>query len=148
MLSLFSAVLDREEVRSHWKELSEILLNSEALEGGAAAMIKTFNKLKGNPSRLLSAFHMFGRYGTYSQASQRAQALRRVVNRAGPSIAAQPTSVARRKMKLGGRRRLTAGRPKKSVASMDHRYSHPKGVRSGTHSLSKAVEGCRSNPKS
>ncbi|XP_056150733.1 uncharacterized protein LOC130125243 [Lampris incognitus] len=138
---------DTEELRSQWKEFSDTVLNNEALLGGASAMLKTFNKIKGNPSMLLSALHMFGRCGTNSQTSQQARALQRVANRAGPSIAAQPTSVARRKMKLGDRRRLTAGRPKKSVAAMDHRYSYPKGVRYGTHSFSQAVEGGRSNPK-
>ena len=150
-LPLFSSVLDLEELQSQWADLSTTLLNSRELLGGVAAMVKRFNHIKGNPSKLLSALHMFGwEHGATARlASQRAKTLRRLTNRAGPTITAQVTSVARRKMKVGGRRRLTGGRPKKSgfTTSADHRYTVPKGVRSDSHSFAAAVEGGRSNAK-
>lgn len=68
------------------------------------AFFKAVNRLKGNPSVLQSAMHMFGRYGVSSLASKRARVLRQAANHAGPNIATQPTSVARQKVKLGDRR--------------------------------------------
>ena len=123
-----------------------VLNNKGVLILGVKAMVKTIDKMVGYPFKLLapamllSAMHTFGRSGTNSVASKRAQALRRVANRAGPGIAAQPSSICRRKVKLGGKRRLVAGRPKKTVLTTDHRYSYAKGVKPGTHSFSRAVE--------
>ena len=77
-----------------------VLNNKEVLNSGAKAMVKTMDKMVGYPVKLLapamllSAMHTFGRSGTNSVASKRAQALRRVANRAGPGIAAQPSSIA------------------------------------------------------
>ncbi|XP_042284784.1 uncharacterized protein LOC121908650 [Thunnus maccoyii] len=143
----FKSVQDSEEWDSMIKEFSAMVQNNEGFQGAASAFMKAFHRLKGNPSMLQSAMHMFGRYDTNSLASQRAQALQRAANRAGPGITSQPNSVARRKVKVGGRRRPAAGRLTKNVATMDHRYSYPKGVKSGTHTLSQTVEVCHSNPK-
>ncbi|XP_040009560.1 uncharacterized protein si:dkey-75a21.2 [Xiphias gladius] len=140
------AILDSKEWHSMIKEFSAMGQSSEGFQRAASAMMHTFHRLKENPSMLQSAMHMFGHYGSKSLASQQARALRRAANCSGTSIAAQPTSVARRKVKRGGRQRITAGRPKKIVATTDHRYSYQR-VKSGTHSLSQAVEVRCSNPK-
>ncbi|XP_062289944.1 uncharacterized protein LOC133994660 isoform X2 [Scomber scombrus] len=126
-------VQDSEQWDSMIKEFSAMVQSNEGFQGAASAFIKTFHRLKGNPSMLQSAMRMFGRYDGSSLVSKRA--LQRAANCAGSSIATQPSSVTRRKVKLGGRRRVTAGRPTKNVATMDHRYSYPKGGQSDTDSL-------------
>ncbi|KAM7394498.1 hypothetical protein PAMP_021298 [Pampus punctatissimus] len=140
------AVLDSEEWHSMIKEFSAIVQSNKGFHGAASAFMKTFHRLKGNPSMLRSAMHMFGRYDANSLASRRAQAPQWTINRAGPSRAAQPVSVACRKDKLRCRRRITTGRPTMNVETMDHHYSSPKGE-PNTHSLSRAVEVCCSNLK-
>lgn len=65
---------------------------------------------------------MFGRYTNTGMASVRSRATRRAARHAGPAIHAQPTSVARRKVRLGGRHRLAAGRPTKVMTGPDHFY--------------------------
>ena len=120
--------------------------SSEGFQRAASAMMKTFHRLKENPSTLQLAMHMFGHYGANSLVSRQAQALWRAANRTGTRIAAQPTSCTRPKVKLGGRCRLAAGRLKKIVATMDHRYSYQKGTKSCGHSLSQAVGVRCSNP--
>ncbi|XP_022601771.1 uncharacterized protein LOC111222346 [Seriola dumerili] len=130
-----SAILDSKQWHSMIKEFSAMAQSNEEFQRAASAMMKAFHRLKGNPSRLLSAMHMFGHNVANSPALQQAQSRRRAANCAGPNITAHPTSVAGGKVKFGGRSRLTAGRPKKIVATMDHRYSSPKGVKSGTHIL-------------
>ncbi|XP_071317502.1 uncharacterized protein [Trachinotus anak] len=142
-----SALLDSEEWHTMMKEFSAMAQSNEEFQRAAAAMMKTFHRLKGNPSMLQSAMHTFGHNVGRSLPSQRAQGRQRASNAAGPSRTAQPTSVTRQKVQLRGTHRLTAGRPKKIVATIDHRYSCPKGVKCGTHSLSDAVEVCCSNPK-
>ncbi|KAK6327283.1 hypothetical protein J4Q44_G00029280, partial [Coregonus suidteri] len=67
---------------------------SEAL----VAMAKQFNAIKGNPSRLVSAIHCFGK-SHISPAANSAAALRRAARRQGPMIPCQPTAVARRSTK-------------------------------------------------
>ncbi|KAM7419548.1 hypothetical protein PAMA_016587 [Pampus argenteus] len=133
------AVLDSEEWHSMIEEFSAIVQRNKGFQGAASAFMKTFHRLKGNPSMLRSAMHMFGRYDDNSMALQRTQALQWTVNRAGTSRAAQPVSVAHQKDKLGCRRRTATGRPTENVETMDHRYSSPKGE-PGTHSLSRAVK--------
>ncbi|KAK1887062.1 Transposase, partial [Dissostichus eleginoides] len=78
---------------------------------GLLAMAKQYNVLRSNPSKLLSAFHSFGKSG--SLTSKRAAILRRAARRQGPMIGCQPTAVARRKSGAGSRRRLFSGRPVK-----------------------------------
>ncbi|KAF3851917.1 hypothetical protein F7725_005272, partial [Dissostichus mawsoni] len=78
---------------------------------GLLAMAKQYNVLRSNPSKLLSAFHSFGKSG--SLTSKRAAILRRAARRQGPMIDCQPTAVARRKSGAGSRRRLFSGRPVK-----------------------------------
>ncbi|XP_044052303.1 uncharacterized protein si:dkey-75a21.2 [Siniperca chuatsi] len=135
-----------QEWNSMSQEFAAMVQSSERFQVAGSAFLKAFNRLKGNPSMMQSAMHMFGRCGGGSLASKRAGALRRAANQAGPSIATQP-SVTRRKVKLVSRHRLTAGRLKRNFATVDHRYSYPEGVKSGTHSFSQAVEVCHSNPK-
>lgn len=122
----FSVAQDNEQWDSMIKEFSALVQSNEGFQGAASAFMKTFHRLKGNPSMLQSAMRMFGRYDGSSQ---------RGANRAGSSIATQPSSVNRRKVKNGGRRRVTAVRPMKNVATMDHRYSFPKGAQSDIDSL-------------
>lgn len=128
----FSVAQD-EQWDSMIKEFSAIVQSNEGFQGAASAFVKTFHRLKGNPSMLQSAMRMFGHYDGSSLVSKRA--LQRAANCAGSSIATQPSSVTRRKVKLGGVRRVTVGRPTKNVATMDHRYSYPKGGPSDTDSL-------------
>ncbi|KAF3836232.1 hypothetical protein F7725_028790 [Dissostichus mawsoni] len=78
---------------------------------GLLAMAKQYNVLRSNPSKLLSAFHSFGKSG--SLTSKRAAILRRAARRQGPMIGCQPTAVARRKSGAGSRQRLFSGRPVK-----------------------------------
>lgn len=119
--------------------------SSKEFQVAGSAFLKAFNRLKGNPSMLQAAMHMFGRHGASSQAWKRTKDLRRAPNCAGPSTATQPTS---RKVKLGGRRRLTAGSPKKNVATVDHRYSNPNRVKSPSKTQSSSsCRGVSQQPK-
>lgn len=87
-----------------------MLLSDEALAGGASAMMKTFDRLKSNPSELLLALHTFGHHHAAAQQAHRA------------------TAGGGRKVELEVRRRFAAGRPTENVASRsDHHYSHPVG---------------------
>ncbi|XP_069565603.1 uncharacterized protein [Brachyistius frenatus] len=135
------AVLDSEDWHSTIKELSAMMLSNERFQAAASAFMKTFHSLKENPYMLQLAMHMFGHYGAKSLAAPQDG------NCAGQSTATQPASVAHPKVKHGRKRPLSAGCLRKCVATMDHRYSCPEGVKAGTHSVSQAVEVCHSNPK-
>ncbi|KAK6328751.1 hypothetical protein J4Q44_G00007290 [Coregonus suidteri] len=84
---------------------------SEAL----VAMAKQFNAIKGNPSRLLSAIHCFGK-SHISPVANSAAALRSAARRPGSMIPCQPTAVACRSTKAGMERiSLTVGYNTKSL---------------------------------
>ncbi|XP_075881804.1 uncharacterized protein LOC142887818 [Nelusetta ayraudi] len=124
------AVLCREELQSKVREFSDTLLSDEALVGGASAMMRTFERLKGNPSALLLALHAFGRHDAT------ALPVPRPAHRA--TAPGRASVLGHRKVKLEVR-----GRPRENVASCtDHHYSHPVGA-SAT-----SVEVCHSNPES
>nr|XP_054755125.1 uncharacterized protein LOC129261103 [Lytechinus pictus] len=131
--------------------------NPEVFEGPVKKMLKSYSKLKGNNS-LTSAMSMFGRYNGINFAkrtctSSKTKATDQSPLTSGPSIGVQPLSIARRKVKLGGRRSLTRGRPTKQAATQEHGYakrSHsqsgiPKRARvAAPHSLSHATTMCQS----
>ncbi len=97
-------------------ELAENLDYSDAM----TTMAKQVEKMQHNQTQLISAFYCFGKG---MSVSKRAEALRRAARRPGPIIGCQPTAVARRTTKTGSRRRLTAGRPRKSNSGSEHDYS-------------------------
>ncbi|KAK6309101.1 hypothetical protein J4Q44_G00205640 [Coregonus suidteri] len=119
---------------------------SEAL----VAMAKQFNVIKGNPSRLVSAIHCFGK-SHISPASNSAAALRRAARQPGPMIPCQPTAVARRSTNAGIKWRLTTGRPKGQNSGSEHPYcsnakrKRPSEIRH--HKLSDSVYANSSHPK-
>ena len=78
-------------------EFSAVAQSSAGFQRAAVAMMKTFHVLKGNPSMLQSAMHRFGYNGANVLAP-------RTLPRSG-----RPSSVFRRKVKLEGRRKPTAG---------------------------------------
>ncbi|XP_035032677.1 uncharacterized protein si:dkey-75a21.2 isoform X1 [Hippoglossus stenolepis] len=89
-------VFDRKEWSSMIGEFSAVAQSSAGFQRAAVAMMKTFHALKGNPSMLQSAMHMFGHNGANGLAS-------RTPPRSGP-----PSSMFPRKVKLDGRRKPTA----------------------------------------
>ncbi|XP_067259169.1 uncharacterized protein [Chanodichthys erythropterus] len=99
--------------------LSELAENSDYSDA-ITTMAKQLEKMQHNPTQLISAFYCFGKG---MSVSKRAAALRRAARRPGPIIGCQPTAVARRTNKTGSRRRLTAGRPRKSSSGPEHDYS-------------------------
>ncbi|XP_038558875.1 uncharacterized protein LOC119891366 [Micropterus salmoides] len=118
------------------REFAAMVQSSERFQVAGSAFLRAFNRLKGNPSMMQAAMHMFGCYGAGSLASKRAGGLRRDAKHTGPSIATQPNSVARQKVKLVGRRRLiTQKMTQNYLATVDHRYSYPGEV--------KSVSSCR-----
>jgi len=96
------------------------------------------------PSAMLTALHSFGKY---SGAAVAVSKKRHLVGL--KTIGVQPTAVARRRMPVGGRRRVHMGRPAKRARVDDHGYCVARqrtGVnrqvwrkRSAPHSLSDAV---------
>lgn len=84
---------------------------------------------KMNDSSIISALHCFGKVpqvkAKYLQSSK--------------MIGVQPTSIARRKTPLGGRRALIPGRPPK-CSRKEHQYSKENRKKSAPHSLAKCVE--------
>ena len=115
-------------------------------------MIRAYGRLR-TDQNLASAMCMFGRYCGINLARRKLQKVKKassLANRtAGPSIGVQPTAISRRKLKLGGRKRLGSGRPTKQSLVTEHGYSKgskssgsrlPKKVRSAApHSLGYAV---------
>lgn len=118
------------------------------------AMLRSYKRLT-TRSNLVSAVRMFGRYSGVNLArrkvKQKSQATA-ILPTSGHSIRVQPLAIARRKLKIGGRRRLTAGRPTKQAAVDEHSYARgsqssqlPRKRRAAApHSLSHAVTMCQS----
>ncbi len=94
-------LVSAQEWDSMSQEFAAVVRSSEGLQVAGWAFLKAFN-----PSMMQSSTQMFGSYGVSSLALNRARTLRRAANRAGPSVAAHPTSVAHQKVKHGGRCRL------------------------------------------
>lgn len=117
------------------------------------AATKAFQKIKDNHSKVYTSLHMFGRFTNARMESVRAKALRRAPRHAGPKIDAQPTSVSRRSgghtLRLGGKRRLSAGRPKKVTTGVDHNYKQPdtRPRVLAPHKLANSVAEVRRHPK-
>ena len=118
------------------------------------AMIRSYKRLK-TKSNLVSAVRMFGRYSGVNLARRKVTPKTKgtgILQASGPSISVQPTAIARRRVKIGGRRRLTAGRPTKQAAVVEHGYARgskssqlPRKRRAAApHSLSHAVTMCQS----
>ncbi|KAF1395471.1 hypothetical protein PFLUV_G00011860 [Perca fluviatilis] len=93
------------------QELSAMVNSDASFTASSIAAVKAFKTIKDDPSKIMTALHMFGRSKNTSLASVRTGAIRRAARHAGPTIHAQPTAVARR--------------PAKVTAGHDHVYSQP-----------------------
>ena len=90
-----------------------------------------------NDSHLVSAMHTYGRYNGAACATRRLGNKPRL--QSSTQIGVQPLAVARRKIPLGGRRRLQAGRPSKSTFAAEHSLAK-KRRRVAPHSLGQCVD--------
>ncbi|XP_042339831.1 uncharacterized protein si:dkey-75a21.2 isoform X2 [Plectropomus leopardus] len=108
------ARVSAQEWDSMSQEFAAMVQSSEEFQVAGSAFLKAFNRLKGNPSVMRSAMHMFGRYNTGNLVWKQSRDLRRNRN----SVAS---------WKFWRRRRFVAGSQKKNVATVDHHYSNPKG---------------------
>ena len=83
--------------------------------------IKSY-KLITTDSHRLSALHTFSKFKSSLTAHT---CLKRGVSclQTSTQIGVQPTSVARRRLSLGGRRRLAVGRPPKTTFTEQHAYA-------------------------
>ncbi|XP_051972252.1 uncharacterized protein LOC127635969 [Xyrauchen texanus] len=123
---------DCQEWDTMCQELSAMVRTQKELRGAASEFIKSFNRIKHNPSLLSSALHLFGHHEATNHRSVRA--LQRASKHTRPIVASQPSSVAHQRR----RHRISAGRPLKNTTSQDHRYSYAKNcreLRSCTHSV-------------
>ncbi|XP_030765420.1 uncharacterized protein LOC115889529 isoform X2 [Sitophilus oryzae] len=91
------------------KLLQDIKEDSQVLEA-SEKFIENFNKIK-TKSALVSSLHTFGKHQFYSSKKMN-------------TIKVQPTSLARRKVYLGGRRQQHTGRPAKRHFTPEHGYSN------------------------
>ncbi|KAJ8286453.1 hypothetical protein GJAV_G00039410 [Gymnothorax javanicus] len=131
------------------QKLVAIINSDSSYTAAAVAAVKAFNKIKDSPSKIISALHTFGRNKNTGSASARSRAVCRAVRHAGPAIHAQPTAVARRELRLGGRRHLVTGRPRRLATGPDHVYGQPaEEVRTpAPHYLANSVLEGESHPK-
>lgn len=123
--------------------------SDSSLAVAVVAAVKAYQKIQNNAAKLSTAWHMFGRYNNTRLASVRSTAIRRAARHAGPAIHAQPTALSRRKVRLGGKRRLNAGRPAKVTTGPDHVYSQPsKRVRAiAPHDMAHSIAESKRHPK-
>ena len=119
--------------------------NPEVCEGPVKKMLKSYSKLKGNNS-LTPAMSTFGRYNGINFAKRTITSSKTKVTgqvsltcSSGPSIGVQPFSIARRKVKLGGRRSLTRRRPTKQSATQEHDYAKGSQSQSGIPKRARAA---------
>ena len=124
----------------------------ETYTEGFRAMLRAYNRLK-SKSSLLSALRMFGRYSGVNLARRKMISKAGMLQSSGPSIPVQPTAIARRRLKIGGRRHLKVGRPTKEATIKEHAYSRPSSSSlmpsrkkrvAAPHSLGHAVTMCQS----
>ena len=99
------------------------------------SFIKSYKSITTDSHRL-SALHTFSKFQSSSTAHT---SLKRGVSclQTSTQIGVQPTSVARRRLSLGGRRRLTVGRPPKTTFTEQHTINTKHQHSSVTHLPSK-----------
>ncbi|XP_030849525.1 uncharacterized protein LOC115927591 [Strongylocentrotus purpuratus] len=120
------------------------------------AMLRAYGRLK-TDSALVSAIRMFGRYSGVNLAKRKVKSKAGVsgglLQSSGPSIPVQPSAISRRRLKLGGRRKLNKGRPTKQSAMKKQAFSRPSSSAiipskkkrvAAPHSLGHAVTMCQS----
>ena len=109
--------------------------NPEVFAAPVKAFLTSYKKLKGDSS-LVSAMTMFGKYAGVSLARRnitgRKSSTMVFPSRSTGSIGVQPTAVSRRKLRLGGRKRLTSGRPTKEARVVEHGYARGQGLQGST----------------
>lgn len=99
--------------------LKTVSENPEEFESAVKQFSKNLDGIT-TDSHLISALHTFGKY-TGAALKQRGLGSRKLIQ-ISTKIGVQPTSVARRKMAMGGGKRLTAGRPSKATYVAEHGY--------------------------
>lgn len=126
-----------DKLKSCLSDLCDIIEKQPSVWSAAQDFIKGIERVQHNPVKLASAMHAFGRYSCLLM-KKRAKTMRRGSQCAGLAITGQPTAVARRKAKLGGRQRLMVGRQSKTTSGPDHEYSQPEKRQrcSGPHGFS------------
>ena len=118
--------------------ISKFLSNRELFRKPLLCFIRNSKKIV-NDSHLVSAMHTYGKYNGAATATRRLGCKARL--QVSAQIGVQPLAVIRRKVPLGGRRRLRAGRPSKSTFTTDHSYvSSKKRRRVAPHNLGHCVE--------
>lgn len=103
------------------EELKNVFANLEArvvkdpatFEAPIKKFVELFNNVKSD-SHLISALHTFGKYNGVLPMKKNVQG--------GKNIGVQPTALARRKSRLGGRNPIRSGRPTKA-ARREHPYA-------------------------
>ena len=110
--------------------------NPEVFKSPIESFTSSFFKIH-NHSHLVSALHSFGKYSGVAIAARKIcrKAARHQRLQTSSQIKVQPTSVARRKMLLGGRRRLHMGRPSKAEYTAEHGYSKRKPAKTSLSQL-------------
>lgn len=83
------------------QELTTIVNSDPSFSASAVAAVKAFKRIKDNPSKIITALHMFGRYLNTGLASVRSRAIRR---------AAKPTAVARRRVRTPAPHSVSEGK--------------------------------------
>ncbi|KAJ8018274.1 hypothetical protein HOLleu_43823 [Holothuria leucospilota] len=111
----FGAVLDQIS--------SKLQTSPEEYRKAIKAFICSYRKIT-TDSQLLSALHTFGKSIVSSKLS------RGKSFHSSQKIGVQPTSISRRKMAMGGKRRLNSGRPSKASYVVEHGYSKKKNTSS------------------
>lgn len=157
---LFSICIPAAESSSLADDLSQMFddmkeklsSNPELFHGPVKAMLTSYKKIRSDSS-LVSALSMFGKYTGVNLARRKLTGKKGsampLPSRSTGSIGVQPTAVSRRKQKLGGRKRLSSGRPTKQARVVEHGYARgqepqgstlPKRKRaSAPHCLSRVV---------
>lgn len=142
----------RKQLRDMFKSLEDNLdTNPEVFVNPIRSFTSQFSKIH-TQSHLVSALHTFGKYnGAATTARKICKKARRQALQTSTQIMVQPTSISRRRMALGGRRRLHVGRPCKVDHTSEHGYSKKKATKvsmsqlpprrkpSAPHSLSHCV---------
>ena len=139
------------DLHQMFEDIREKLSSDPGLfEAPVKAMVTSYKKIKSDGS-LTAAMRMFGKYSGVNLA-RRKLGRKQAPSRGTGSIAVQPTAVSRRKLQLGGRRRLSSGRPTKEARVVEHGYAiartqEPSGSRppkrkraSAPHCLSRVVD--------
>lgn len=103
--------------------------NPEVFQKPIESFTSSFSKIY-TQSHLVSALHSFGKYSGVATATQKiCRKARRQALQTSTQIMVQPTSISRRRMLLGGRRRLHVGRPCKVDHTSEHGYSKRKATK-------------------